>query len=109
MEYQPWERYAHAQEYSNAGKRDLIWGWIVFGIGAAITLGTWATAEIGGSYWIMWGLIGIGLFGIFRGLYRKVKTSSVLGTRRRWVIISIGIVLALALGTFLTYLMGIIP
>ena len=71
MDYQPWEQYAHYQARSRAGTKDLIWGFIVLGIGAGITLGTWAATEPGGSYWIMWGLIGSGLFGVIRGLYRK--------------------------------------
>ena len=53
MDYQPWEQYAHYQACSRAGTKDLIWGFIVLGIGAGITLGTWAATEPGGSYWIM--------------------------------------------------------
>ena len=57
---------------------------VVLGIGAGITLGTWSAAAAGGSYWAMWGLIGSGLFGVIRGLYRKVKSGDILGVRGRW-------------------------
>jgi len=103
MESQPWEQYAHSQALSNAGKKDLIWGFIVLGIGAGITLGTWTVAAPGGSYWVMWGLIVTGLVGVFRGLYRKVKSGSVLGTRTRWIITSISVIGCLAWGGIFTY------
>jgi hypothetical protein len=103
MESQPWEQYAHSQALSNAGKKDLIWGFIVLGIGAGITLGTWTAAAPGGSYWVMWGLIVGGLVGVFRGLYRKVKSGSVLGTRGRWIIASISVIGCLTWGGIFTY------
>jgi hypothetical protein len=101
MESQPWEQYAESHALSRAGTKDLIWGFIVLGIGAGITLGTWAATEPGGSYWVMWGLIGTGLFGIIRGLYRKVKSGAVLGIRGRWAAASIAILGSMAgLGLF---------
>ena len=93
------------RQLSRAGKRDLIWGFIVLGIGAGITLGTWSIAEPGGDYWVMWGLIGAGLFGVFRGLYRKVKAAPLSGRRKSWVIGTVIIIGALVGGGFGTYFM----
>jgi len=104
MYYQNLEQsYADNQALSRAGTKDLIWGFIVLGIGAGITLGTWVAASPGSSYWVMWGLIGSGLFGVFRGLYRKVKSGSVLGTRGKWIIASISVISCLTLGGIFAY------
>ena len=101
MENQLWGEYAESATLSRAGTKDLIWGFIVLGIGAGITLGSWSAATAGGSYWVMWGLIGSGLFGVIRGLYRKVKSGDILGVKGRWVAASIVILGGMAGGWFI--------
>ena len=45
------------EAYRQEGTKDLIWGIVLIAIGVGITLATWAAAEPGGSYFILWGLI----------------------------------------------------
>ena len=85
---------------SRAGKKDLIWGFIVLAIGIGITLGTWFATGPGGDFWVMWGLIGTGLFGVFRGLYRKVKAAPLSGRRTAWIIGTVATIGALIGGGF---------
>lgn len=72
-----------------AGTKDLGCGFLLLLVGVAITLGTWAATEAGGSYWVMWGAMAFGVFYILRGLYRKVTSTTDAGTRLRWVLGSI--------------------
>jgi len=69
-----------------AGTKDLGCGFLLLLVGAAITLGTWAAAEGGGSYWVMWGAMVFGAFYILRGLYRKVTNTTDAGTRLAWIL-----------------------
>ncbi len=68
-----------------AGTKDLLWGVGLTLVAAAITWGTWAAAEAGGTYWFMWGLVAYGMFRIIRGIYRKVTTATDAGGRLWWV------------------------
>jgi len=89
LEARQFVEYVDSMRYeakSHAGTKDLIWGVILILIGAAITWGTWAAAEAGGSYWVMWGLAAYGMFRIIRGLYRKVTSTTDAGKRRGWVL-----------------------
>lgn len=89
LEAQQLVEYVDGMQYEakrQAGTKDLIWGVILILVGAAITWGTWAAAEAGGSYWVMWGLIAYGMFRIIRGLYRKVTSTTDAATRLRWVL-----------------------
>lgn len=69
-----------------AGTKDIGCGFLLLIVGAAITLGTWAAAEGGGAYWVMWGAMVFGAFYILRGLYRKVANATDAGARLRWVL-----------------------
>ena len=73
----------------DAATKDLGCGFLLFIVGAAITIGTWAAAEGGGSYWVMWGAMLFGAFYILRGLYRKITSSTESGTRFMWSILGI--------------------
>ena len=53
-----------------AGKKQLITGLVIAGIGLAISVGSYAAASSsgsGGSYFLMWGLVIFGLIRAFRG------------------------------------------
>jgi len=69
-----------------AGTKDLGCGLLLLVVGVAITLGTWAAAAPGESYWVMWGAMAVGMFYILRGLYRKVTSTNDAGTRLGWVL-----------------------
>jgi hypothetical protein len=54
-----------------AGKKQLIMGLVIAGIGLAISVGSYAAASSssgGGSYFLMWGLVIFGLIRAFRGM-----------------------------------------
>jgi hypothetical protein len=53
-----------------AGKKQLIIGLVIAGIGLAISLGSYlsaASSSGGGSYFLLWGLVIVGLVRAFRG------------------------------------------
>jgi hypothetical protein len=53
-----------------AGRKQLIIGLVIAGIGLAISLGSYAAAASssgGGSYFLLWGLVIVGLVRAFRG------------------------------------------
>jgi hypothetical protein len=53
-----------------AGKKQLIIGLVIAGVGLAISLGSYtaaASSGSGGSYFLMWGLVIVGLIRAFRG------------------------------------------
>lgn len=79
----------NAEARKKASTKDLVIGFLLLIVGVAITLGTWAAAKAGGSYWAMWGAMVVGMFYILRGLYRKVTSTTDSGTRLRWVLGSI--------------------
>lgn len=68
-----------------AGTKDLGCGFGLLLVGAGITFATWAFAEAGGSYWVMWGAMAFGMFYMLRGLYRKVTSTTDAGIRLRWI------------------------
>jgi hypothetical protein len=74
------------QARKQAGTKDLGLGLLLLIVGIAITLGTWAAADEGGSYWIMWGAMVAGAFYILRGFYRKIATATEGTTRIMWVL-----------------------
>jgi len=74
------------QERKKAGTKDLGWGLVLLIVGMAITLGTWAATDAGGSYWIMWGPMVAGAFYLLRGFYRKIATAPEGTTRIMWVV-----------------------
>jgi len=59
---------ALSEEQKKAGTKDLGCGLLLLIVGTAITLATWAAAEAGGTYWVMWGAMAFGAFYILRGL-----------------------------------------
>jgi hypothetical protein len=75
-----------------------MWGFIWLVMGGLITLATYAAAEPGGSFWVMWGLMALGAFYILRGLYRKI-TSNTAKRSLAWVLVSILLVGAIVGGT----------
>lgn len=83
---------------NQAGGKDLMWGFILLVVGGLITLGTYAAAESGGSFWIMWGLMALGAFYILRGLYRKI-TSNTAQRSLAWVLASMLLVGVIVGGT----------
>jgi hypothetical protein len=53
-----------------AGKKQLIIGLVIAGVGLAISLGSYisaASSSGGGSYFLLWGLVIVGLIRAFRG------------------------------------------
>jgi hypothetical protein len=53
-----------------AGKKQLIIGLVIAGVGLAISLGSYmsaASSSAGGSYFLLWGLVIVGLVRAFRG------------------------------------------
>jgi hypothetical protein len=64
-----------------AGKKQLIIGLVIAGIGLAISLGSYvaaASSSGGGSYLLLWGLVIVGLVRAFRGfsMMRAAGTAS---------------------------------
>ena len=76
----------HHEARKQAGTKDLGCGLLLLLVGAAITFGTWAVAEGGGSYWVMWGAMVFGAFYILRGFYRKIANATDAGVRLGWVL-----------------------
>lgn len=75
----------HYEARKQAGTKDLGCGFALLIVGVGITLGTWAFAEAGQSYWVMWGAMLVGVFYLLRGLYRKVTSTTDAGIRLQWI------------------------
>lgn len=69
--------------------KDLLIGFGLVVLGAAITVGTWIAAEPGGSYWFLWGFMLFGLFYLFRGFFSKVADSTEVGKKFVWVLVGL--------------------
>jgi len=59
------------------GIRDLIIGSVAFLLGIGITVWTFVSAPPGGTYYVMTGLIVVGIFEIIRGIYWMAKAGEV--------------------------------
>lgn len=56
--------------------RIFVWGWVLFGVGSLITIGSLLLTPIGGQYTIAYGSIIVGLILIFRGAAMRRSNSS---------------------------------
>jgi hypothetical protein len=91
------------EDFDGASSKDLKYGFGLFAIGAAITIGTWKVAQAGGTYWVMWGALAWGLFYLIRGFYRKIKYSFDSRKRSQWVAGGlVALILMVGGGAFLT-------
>lgn len=65
-----------------AGKKQLIIGLVIAGVGLAISVGSYAAASSGGgrSYFLMWGLVIFGLIRAFRGFSMMKAAGSTSNT-----------------------------
>jgi len=84
-----YEMVEYAQAYQSefmrqAGKKDILWGFLLAAVGAGITYGTYVSAAAGESFWVLWGLILWGGFRLIRGFYRCVRYAVDGASRSRW-------------------------
>jgi len=79
---------ARHQARSQRGTKDLVLGAVLVLIGSAITLGTWAAAGPGGTYFVTWSALAFGGFYILRGLFLKITTGANVSTTVGWLIAS---------------------
>lgn len=69
------------------GKSLLIYGLIIFVLGLAITVGTYAAASNGGTYIVSWGFLLVGIISIIRGSIQMVadKRAGVSGNGQQGI------------------------
>jgi hypothetical protein len=84
-----------------SGLKHLAWGFVLLIGGAAITFGTWSSAQSGGSYWVMWGAMLWGLIHVCIGLYTGITNAIDSVTRRKWILLALGIAGCILIGAIL--------
>lgn len=78
--------------HRESGLKDLGYGFLLLLVGGVVTLVTWALAEPGGSYWVMWGAMIFGGFYLLRGFYREVTNAGDTSARLKWLLAGIIII-----------------
>lgn len=78
----------------NEGRRNILWGIVIAAIAGGITVGTFAAAGPGGTYFIAYGGVAVGAFQIIKGL---------INASGFWRLVGLSALMAIAVIGFLTY------
>ena len=81
-------------ERENEGRRNILWGIVIAAIAGGITVGTFAAAGPGGTYFIAYGGVAVGAFQIIKGL---------INASGFWRLVGLLALVATAVIGFLTY------
>ncbi len=81
-------------ERESEGRRNILWGIVIAAIAGGITVGTFAAAGPGGTYFIAYGGVAVGAFQIIKGL---------INASGFWRLVGLLALVAIAVIGFLTY------
>lgn len=70
----PFDLVAHyAAEQRRAGLRAVVLGLVLAGVGVGVTVGGYASADVGGTHLVLWGPVVLGLISTVRGVVQLAR------------------------------------